>query len=95
MYYNEVLFFAMILKHIHTFVRAWRQFKNSVRVEIVLLPSQPCTASHFQFHSYAQVEVTDCEQLWMEENNLYCDTVLKLVPYCDKCMNMLEDHGEK
>ena len=51
------------------FSTAWQQFKNSIRVEIVLLPSQPCTASHFQFHSYAKVEVTDCEQLRMQENN--------------------------
>jgi hypothetical protein len=43
------LFFSIIPKHVDGFVSTWHEFKNSVTVEVGILPLKPLAGSNFHF----------------------------------------------
>lgn len=48
-----------------------------------------------RFHSNEEVEMVGHKQLRMQEPNLYCDRILKLMPRKGNCLSVLEDYVEK
>jgi hypothetical protein len=48
------------------------------------------------FHGNVEVEMAIREWLWMQESGFYHDRIFKVIPKCDKCINvLLGDYVEK